>query len=62
VFNNFIFIVFFTLAHMGISEGKQIGEWLGPNTMSQVLKKLVVFDNWSQIVVHVALNNVIFII
>jgi len=44
---------------MGISEGKQIGEWLGPNTMSQVLKKLVVFDNWSQIVVHVALNNVL---
>ncbi|CAK5069311.1 unnamed protein product [Meloidogyne enterolobii] len=47
------------IAHMGISEGKQIGEWLGPNTMSQVLKKLVVFDNWSQIVVHVALNNVL---
>ncbi|XP_058815447.1 cysteine protease ATG4B [Topomyia yanbarensis] len=41
------------------SEEKRVGEWFGPNTVAQVLKKLVKFDDWSSIVVHVALDNTI---
>ncbi|VDN00921.1 unnamed protein product [Thelazia callipaeda] len=47
------------IAHMGVSEGKQIGEWFGPNTVAQVLKKLAVYDQWSRLAVHVALDNVL---
>jgi cysteine protease ATG4 len=43
---------------MGVSEGKQLGDWLGPNTMGQVLKKLLIYDDWSRLVVHVAMDNV----
>ena len=25
-------------ASMGVSEGKEVGEWFGPNTIAQVLK------------------------
>lgn len=39
------------------SEEKRVGEWFGPNTVAQVLKKLVKFDDWSDLVVHVALDN-----
>lgn len=44
---------------MGVSERKEIGEWFGPNTAAQVLKKLVVFDGWSRLAVHVALDNLL---
>ncbi|VDK77389.1 unnamed protein product [Litomosoides sigmodontis] len=47
------------LPHMGVSEGKEIGEWFGPNTAAQVLKKLVIYDQWSRLAVHVALDNVL---
>ncbi|KAK2154818.1 hypothetical protein LSH36_256g02042 [Paralvinella palmiformis] len=47
------------IANMGASEGKRIGEWFGPNTIAQVLKKLAVYDDWSNIVVHIALDNTI---
>uniref|UniRef100_A0A0N4ZMP5 Cysteine protease n=1 Tax=Parastrongyloides trichosuri TaxID=131310 RepID=A0A0N4ZMP5_PARTI len=47
------------IAQMGVSEGKCVGEWLGPNTVSQVLKKLVFYDDWSDIRVHVAMDNVL---
>lgn len=47
------------VAHMGVSEGKEIGEWFGPNTAAQVLKKLVIYDQWSRLTVHVALDNVL---
>ncbi|KFB38709.1 AGAP008497-PA-like protein [Anopheles sinensis] len=39
------------------SEEKRIGEWFGPNTVAQVLKKLVKFDDWCKLVIHVALDN-----
>lgn len=39
------------------SEEKRVGEWYGPNTVAQVLKKLVKFDDWCSLVVHVALDN-----
>ncbi|XP_052864803.1 cysteine protease ATG4B [Anopheles cruzii] len=39
------------------SEEKRIGEWFGPNTVAQVLKKLVKFDDWCRLVIHVALDN-----
>ncbi|XP_028405535.1 cysteine protease ATG4B-like [Dendronephthya gigantea] len=49
------------IAQMGVSEGKAIGSWFGPNTVSQVLRKLAQFDEWSKIVVHVAMDNTIVI-
>ncbi|XP_038111940.1 cysteine protease ATG4B [Culex quinquefasciatus] len=39
------------------SEEKRVGEWFGPNTVAQVLKKLVKFDDWCSVVVHVALDS-----
>lgn len=44
---------------MGVSEGKDVGHWYGPNTVAQVLKKLAAFDRWSNIAVHVALDNTV---
>lgn len=44
---------------MGVSEGKPIGEWFGPNTIAQILKKLVIYDEWSNLVVHVAMDNIL---
>ncbi|XP_060553657.1 cysteine protease ATG4B-like [Ruditapes philippinarum] len=45
------------IASMGVSEGKNVGQWFGPNTVAQVLKKLVVYDDWSSLVIHVAMDN-----
>ncbi|XP_014249593.1 cysteine protease ATG4B-like isoform X2 [Cimex lectularius] len=47
------------IALMGASEGKQVGDWFGPNTVAQVLKKLARYDDWSNLAVHVALDNTI---
>lgn len=47
------------IALMGVSEGKNVGEWFGPNTVAQVLKKLSVYDKWSSLAIHVALDNTI---
>lgn len=47
------------IALMGDSEDKKVGEWFGPNTIAQVLKKLVVYDDWCSLVIHVALDNTI---
>jgi len=47
------------IALMGACEGKEVGQWFGPNTVAQVLKKLVVYDNWSSLAIHVALDNTI---
>uniref|UniRef100_A0A3B5LIR3 Cysteine protease n=1 Tax=Xiphophorus couchianus TaxID=32473 RepID=A0A3B5LIR3_9TELE len=49
------------IAQMGVGEGKPIGQWYGPNTVAQVLKKLAVFDTWSRLVVHVAMDNTVII-
>ncbi|XP_046676388.1 cysteine protease ATG4B-like [Homalodisca vitripennis] len=49
------------IALMGASEGKQVGEWFGPNTVAQVLRKLSVYDEWSSVAFHVALDNTIVI-
>ncbi|XP_029285429.1 cysteine protease ATG4B isoform X1 [Cottoperca gobio] len=49
------------IAQMGVGEGKPIGQWYGPNTVAQVLKKLAVFDTWSRLVVHVAMDNTVVI-
>ncbi|XP_063232810.1 cysteine protease ATG4B [Bacillus rossius redtenbacheri] len=45
------------IALMGASERKEVGQWFGPNTVLQVLKKLSVYDEWSSLVIHVALDN-----
>nr|CAD7461998.1 unnamed protein product [Timema tahoe] len=49
------------IALMGASEGKDVGHWFGPNTVAQVLKKLAVYDEWSSVVIHVALDNTVVI-
>uniref|UniRef100_A0A4W3IZH2 Cysteine protease n=1 Tax=Callorhinchus milii TaxID=7868 RepID=A0A4W3IZH2_CALMI len=49
------------IAQMGVGEGKSIGQWYGPNTVAQVLKKLTFFDNWSMLAVHVAMDNTVII-
>lgn len=42
------------IAQMGVSEGKAVGQWFGPNTVAQVLRKLSVYDEWSSMAVHIA--------
>lgn len=42
---------------MGVSEGKALGNWLGPNTIAQVLKKLAIYDDWSYLSIHVAMDG-----
>lgn len=49
------------IALMGASEGKAVGQWFGPNTVAQVLKKLVKFDDWTGLTIHVALDNAVII-
>lgn len=49
------------IALMGASEGKEVGQWFGPNTVAQVLKKLASYDDWSSLVIHVALDNTVVI-
>ncbi|XP_043462794.1 cysteine protease ATG4B [Leptopilina heterotoma] len=49
------------IALTGASEGKEVGQWFGPNTVAQVLKKLIVYDEWSSITIHVALDNTLII-
>ncbi|KAJ7395564.1 Cysteine protease ATG4B [Pitangus sulphuratus] len=47
------------IAQMGVGEGKSIGQWYGPNTVAQVLKKLATFDTWSSLAVHIAMDNTV---
>jgi cysteine protease ATG4 len=42
---------------MGEDSGKQIGDWWGPSTIGQVLKKLVRFDDFSNLCISVALDH-----
>lgn len=50
------------IALMGASsEGRDVGQWFGPNTVAQVLKKLVKYDDWSSVQIHVALDNTVVI-
>lgn len=49
------------IAQMGVGEGKEVGEWFGPNTISQVLKKLSHFDVNNDLSIHVAMQNVVVI-
>lgn len=46
---------------MGEAEGKNVGQWFGPNTIAQVLKRISVYDKWSNIAIHVALDNIVVI-
>ncbi|KAI7693003.1 hypothetical protein SSS_03573 [Sarcoptes scabiei] len=46
---------------MGVTEGKNVGQWFGPNTIAQVLKKLSVFDKMNSIKIYVALDNIVFL-
>lgn len=45
------------IAIMGQDSGKKISEWYSPNVIAQVIKKLVRFDEFSNLSVHVALDH-----
>lgn len=47
------------IASMGESEGKAVGQWFGPNTIAQVLKRMAIYDDWSRLAIHVALDNTV---
>lgn len=49
------------MAQMGVGEGKSIGEWFGPNTVAQVIKKLALFDEWNSLAVYVSMDNTVVI-
>lgn len=49
------------MAQMGVGEGKSVGEWYGPNTVAQVLKKLALFDEWNSLALYVAMDNTVVI-
>ncbi|XP_065178015.1 cysteine protease ATG4B-like [Sycon ciliatum] len=44
------------IAQMGVDQGRNVGDWFGPNTMCQVVKSLSSYDNWSNIAVHIAMD------
>ncbi|CAF0948403.1 unnamed protein product [Rotaria sordida] len=45
------------IVQMGNSEGKEIGQWFGPNTIAQVLRRIASNEFDRQINVHVAMDN-----
>ncbi|XP_022668337.1 cysteine protease ATG4B-like [Varroa jacobsoni] len=47
------------IALMGQSDGKPVGEWFGPNTVAQALKRLVQYDTWSDLRMHVAMDHML---
>ncbi|XP_077515068.1 autophagy-related 4a isoform X3 [Amblyomma americanum] len=47
------------IAQMGVSEGKTVGQWFGPNTVAHVLRQLSAFDKWSSLAVHVSMDSVV---
>lgn len=49
------------IAQMGVGEGKKVGQWFGPNTIAQVIRKLVLFDDETDLAVHVAMDNTVVI-
>ncbi|ERE67579.1 cysteine protease ATG4A-like protein [Cricetulus griseus] len=49
------------MAQMGVGEGKSIGEWFRANTVTQVLKKLALFDEWNSLAVYVSMDNMVVI-
>nr|CAX82473.1 autophagy-related cysteine endopeptidase 2 [Schistosoma japonicum] len=50
-----------TITLTGLSVGKSIGSWFGPNTIAQVLKKLSVYDRWTNLFVHISVEDGIII-
>uniref|UniRef100_H2ZEI6 Cysteine protease n=1 Tax=Ciona savignyi TaxID=51511 RepID=H2ZEI6_CIOSA len=47
------------IAQMGVEEGKEVGQWFGPNTISQVLRRLSQFDQENVLTIHVAMDNTV---
>ncbi|XP_076805946.1 cysteine protease ATG4A-like isoform X2 [Clavelina lepadiformis] len=47
------------IAQMGVPEGKEVGQWFGPNTIAQVLRKLSQFDQEHVLAFHVAMDNTV---
>ncbi|CAF1238091.1 unnamed protein product [Rotaria sordida] len=45
------------IVQMGNSEGKNIGQWFGPNTIAQVLRRIASNEFDKQVHVHVAMDN-----
>lgn len=49
------------IALQGADFGRPVGQWFGPNNISQAIKKLAVHDSWSGLAVHVAMDMVVVI-
>lgn len=47
------------IASKGCTLEKQVGQWFGPNTVVQVLKRLTEEDSENDIVIHVAMDNMV---
>ena len=47
------------IAQMGVQEGKEVGQWFGPNTIAQSLRRLARFDKDLPLTIHVAMNNTV---
>lgn len=47
------------IVQMGNSEGKEIGQWFGPNTIAQVLRRIAANEFDKPVHVHVAMDNTI---
>uniref|UniRef100_A0A1I8IN24 Cysteine protease n=1 Tax=Macrostomum lignano TaxID=282301 RepID=A0A1I8IN24_9PLAT len=45
----------------GRADGKPVGQWFGPNTVAQAIRKLSAFDQFANLLVHVALDNTVII-
>jgi cysteine protease ATG4 len=41
------------------SEDKKVGEWFGPNTVCQVLKKLTKLEPWCSLEVHICMDSIL---
>lgn len=49
------------ISQMGVTEGKEVGSWFGPNTVAQVMRKLAPYDQWSCLEIHIAMDNSVII-
>nr|AQK38494.1 autophagy-related protein [Dugesia japonica] len=45
------------ISMIGQLEGKSAGKWFGPNTVAQALKNLSVEDKWTNLVVHITMED-----
>lgn len=47
------------ISMLGESEGKEVGDWFGPNTVAQVMKKLAHYDSNPKYEVFIGMDNIL---